>query len=123
MLISPATLRDGMWRKFLATSSSLSNEVVRGPSRGRTACSIPVSTQWSWWMRPTTYGIRQPFVLMPCVAPRRLTAKGPGTPHRDAGEQQPLGPLTLLAYFIKNDAAFADIGIRRCGTISPTPWR
>ena len=123
LIVSPASLRDGMWKKFLSTHQlaveRVSFEDLLGDKRLN-----PEATGYKLDFEPREYAmvvideahnLRNPSTLR-ANALRTLLA---GSPPKDlvlmsaTPVNNSLWDLYwLLAYFIKNDATFADAGIR-----------
>jgi hypothetical protein len=123
LVVAPATLRDGPWRKFLATYQlgveTCSFEELAGDHRLN-----PEGTGQAFQFNPRDYAmvvvdeahnLRNPSTLR-ASALRRLLA---GSPPKDlvlltaTPVNNSLWDLYyMLGYFLKNDAAFADVGIR-----------
>ncbi len=123
LLISPATLRDGMWRKFLATFQlgieCVSFDDLAADKRlNDEADGIKLQfhpREYAMVVLDEAQNLRNPSTQR-ANALRRLLA---GTPPKDlilltaTPVNNSLWDLYyLLAYFIKNDATFADAGIR-----------
>lgn len=123
LLISPATLRDGMWKKFLGTFQlfveTRSFEDLAADKRlNENADGIKLSfhpREYAMVVVDEAHNLRNPSTLR-AHALRRLLS---GTPPKDlvlltaTPVNNTLWDLYyLLAYFIKNDATFADVGIR-----------
>jgi hypothetical protein len=123
LVISPATLRDGMWKKFLATYQlgveRISYEDLAGDKRlnlGADGIKLQFHPrEYAMVVIDEAHNLRNPATLR-ANALRLLLA---GTPPKDlvlltaTPVNNALWDLYyLLAYFIKNDATFADAGIR-----------
>ena len=123
LLISPATLRDGMWKKFFGTYQ-LGVERISFDDLTADARLNPEATGIKLQFHPREYAmvvideahnLRNPSTLR-ANALRHLLA---GSPPKDlvllsaTPVNNSLWDLYwLLSYFIKNDAVFADTGIR-----------
>ena len=123
LVISPATLRDGMWKKFLATYQlgveRISFEDLAADRRlNDDATGIKLQfhpREYPMVVLDEAHNLRNPSTQR-ANALRRLLA---GSPPKDlvlltaTPVNNSLWDLYyLLAYFIKNDATFADTGIR-----------
>ena len=123
LIVAPATLRDGPWRKFLATYQlgvercsfeELANDHRLNPEgKGQAFQFHP--REYAMVVVDEAHNLRNPATLR-ASALRRLLA---GTPPKDlvllsaTPVNNTLWDLYyLLGYFLKNDAAFADVGIR-----------
>ena len=123
LMICPATLRDGMWRKFLATHQlgveHISFDDLAADKRlNDEADGIKLlfhPREYAMVVLDEAQNLRNPSTQR-ANALRRLLA---GSPPKDlvlltaTPVNNSLWDLYyLLAYFIKNDATFADVGIR-----------
>ena len=123
LLIAPATLRDGMWKKFLATfqlfvETKSFEDLVADKRLNDEADGIKLDfhpREYAMVVIDEAHNLRNPSTLR-ANALRRLLA---GSPPKDlvlltaTPVNNTLWDLYyLLAYFIKNDATFADVGIR-----------
>jgi len=123
LVVAPATLRDGPWRKLLeehqlgvpvVSFEELAEDRQLNPDGGRTTLRFDVA-EYAMVVVDEAHHLRNPATLR-AHAVRRLLA---GTPPKDlvlltaTPVNNSLWDLyTLLGYFLRNDAAFADIGIR-----------
>jgi superfamily II DNA or RNA helicase len=121
--VAPATLRDGPWRKFLATYQlgvercsfeELANDRRLNPDGNGQAFEFN-PRDYAMVVIDEAHNLRNPATLR-SGALRRLLA---GSPPKDVvlltatPVNNSLWDLYyLLGYFLKNDAAFADVGIR-----------
>jgi len=123
LVIAPATLRDGPWRKFLLTYSlgveCYSFEQVTDDPRlnpeGTTYCLQFDPAAYALVVVDEAHNLRNPATQR-AQAMRQLLA---GSPPKDLAlltatpVNNSLWDLYyLLGYFLRNDAAFADVGIR-----------
>jgi hypothetical protein len=123
LVVAPATLRDGVWRKFLATYQlgvercsfdDLANDRRLNPEGTGTAFQFNPH-DYAMVVIDEAHNLRNPATLR-SAALRRLLA---GSPPKDlvlvtaTPVNNSLWDLYyLLGYFLRNDAAFADVGIR-----------
>lgn len=123
LVIAPATLRDGPWRHFLATYQlgveklsfeDLSSDGQLNPEASGTKLQF-APRDYAMVVIDEAHNLRNPATLR-AHAVRRLLA---GSPPKDlvlltaTPVNNSLWDLYyLLSYFIKNDAVFADSGIR-----------
>ncbi len=124
LVIAPATLRDGPWRKFLDTyllsvdcvsfEDLLADERI-SPDTGQGAKLKHAPAEYSMVVIDEAHNLRNPSTLR-AAALRNLLA---GSPPKDVvlltatPVNNSLWDLYyLLGYFLANDAAFADVGIR-----------
>jgi superfamily II DNA or RNA helicase len=123
LVIAPATLRDGPWRKFLATYQlgvercsfeELANDRRLNPDGTGTAFQFN-PRDYAMVVIDEAHNLRNPGTLR-SAALRRLLA---GSPPKDlvlitaTPVNNSLWDLYyLLGYFLRNDAAFANVGIR-----------
>ena len=123
LVIAPATLRDGPWRRFLATYQlgvercsfeELANDRRLNPEGNGQAFAFN-PRDYAMVVIDEAHNLRNPATLR-SAALRRLLAGSPpkevvlltATPVNNS-----LWDLYyLLGYFLKNDAVFADVGIR-----------
>ena len=123
LVIAPATLRDGPWRRFLATYQlgvercsfeELANDRRLNPEGNGQAFAFN-PRDYAMVVIDEAHNLRNPATLR-SAALRRLLA---GSPPKDVvlltatPVNNSLWDLYyLLGYFLKNDAVFADVGIR-----------
>lgn len=122
LLIAPAALRDGPWRRFAdrhqfymecISYEELAGEKQLGGSQGAylaepaNSYSLVVIDEAQAFRNPTSQRARALRALLQGTPPKKLVLMS-ATPVNNS-----LWDLYyLLSYFIRNDAAFADVGIR-----------
>jgi hypothetical protein len=123
LVVAPATLRDGPWRKFLeqyqlgvpvVSFEELADDRQLNADGEKSTLRFDVS-EYAMLVIDEAHHLRNPATLR-AHATRRMLA---GSPPKDlvlltaTPVNNSLWDLyTLLGYFLRNDAAFADIGIR-----------
>lgn len=124
LVVAPATLRDGPWRKFLAdymlgveriSFEDLTIDHVLNPETGTGRKLMYHPREYAMVVIDEAHNLRNPSTLR-ANALRRLLA---GSPPKDVvlltatPVNNSLWDLYyVLGYFLNNDAAFADVGIR-----------
>lgn len=123
LLVAPASLRDGMWRKFLdrfqlyvecISYEELSDDQQVNPAGGKRRLRNPID-HYAMVVIDESHAYRNPETERAGVLRRLLGGRPPkelvlltATPVNNSL----MDLYYLLAYFVKNDATFAEAGIR-----------